>query len=248
MSGAGCSLAERDEVFEGYVRDALGPEDRDAFEAHYFECPVCFDRLQTCLALQAELGSAPAEPRAPRPEHGWPWRWVLAPLAGSIVLVLAAAIWFTAPPLPTSPAIVTDAPPPAAPVTPPATPPTQSASPAAPAPQPAGPASPPRAAVRNSPAAGSVVVLLSPAEDQALPPNAPVFRWRRVSGAIYYELQIVTDEGNVAWSGKAAGTTATLPPGHGLQAGTRYFAWVRAHLSGGGTVKSPAVPFHVGGQ
>ena len=247
MSRAVCAWAERDEILEGYVRDALGPEDRDAFEAHYFECAACFEKVQTFQALHAELVSSPAEAPA-APAAGRSWRWVFAPVGASLLVVAAAALWLTNPPMPASPSIVNDAPPAAAPVTPPATPPTQSASPAAPALQPAGADSPPRAAVRNSPAAGSGVVLLSPAEDQALPADAPAFRWQRVSGAIYYDLQIVTEEGNVAWSGKAAGTTTTLPPGHGLQAGTRYFVWVRAHLSGGGTVKSPAVPFHVGGQ
>ena len=62
------------------------------------------------------------------------------------------------------------------------------------------------------------------------------------------DLQIVTEEGNVVWSGRADGTSTRLPAGHGLQAGQKYFVWVRAHLSGGGTVKSPAVPFRVSGQ
>lgn len=248
MRRTGCGWAGREEVFEGYVRGALGPEERDAFEEHYFECPVCFDRLHTFLALQAELRSSPAEPRDPRPAHGWPWRWVLAPLAGSIVLVLAAALWFKAPPLPTSPAIVTDAPPAATPATVPATPAVPPASSVAPTPVPAVPPASPRAAVRNSATPASAVVLLSPPEEATLPPGALVFNWRAVPGAAYYELHIVTEEGNVVWSGKVEATSTTLPEGHGLEAGRKYFVWVRAHLSGGGTVKSPAVSFRVGGQ
>jgi TolA-binding protein len=94
MTDAVCAWIERDDVFESYVRDALGPEDRDAFEAHYFECAACADRLQTYSTLRAELAALPAEDAVAEPARGWPWRWVLVPLAGSLVLVAAAALWF----------------------------------------------------------------------------------------------------------------------------------------------------------
>ena len=99
MSPAGCAWIERDAVFEDYVRDALGPEDRDAFEAHYFECEVCFEKVQTYQAMRDELAALPAEADAAQPVAGRQWRWVLVPLAGSLVLVAAAAVWFrSAPP------------------------------------------------------------------------------------------------------------------------------------------------------
>jgi len=102
MSSAGCAWIERDGIFEDYVRDALGPEDRDAFEAHYFECAACADRLQTYSTLQAELASWPAERDTAQPVAGWHGRAVLVPLAGSLVLVAAAALWFRSAP-PTGP-------------------------------------------------------------------------------------------------------------------------------------------------
>ena len=98
MSPAGCAWIERDAVFEDYVRDALGPEDRDAFEAHYFECEVCFRKVQTHQAMRDELAALPAEADAAQPVAGWQWRWVLVPLAGSLVLVAAAALWFSSAP------------------------------------------------------------------------------------------------------------------------------------------------------
>ena len=73
-------------------------------------------------------------------------------------------------------------------------------------------------------------------------------RWRRVPSATYYEIHIVTEDGTVVWIGKMEGTRARPPDLAGLEAGKKYFVWVRAHLSGGGTVKSPAVSFHIGGQ
>jgi TolA-binding protein len=97
MTNVVCAWIERDEVFEGYMRDALGPEDRDAFEAHYFECAACFDKVQLYESLQAELAVFPAEEPAAQPARVRPWRWALVPLGASLVLVAAAALWFRSP-------------------------------------------------------------------------------------------------------------------------------------------------------
>ena len=74
MSGTTCNWAGREEVFEGYVRNALGADERDAFEEHYFSCAACFDKLRTYRALRAELGAArqpwPVRRRRPVRVHG----------------------------------------------------------------------------------------------------------------------------------------------------------------------------------
>jgi len=97
MTNVVCAWIERDEVFEGYVRDALGPEDRDAFEAHYFECTACADRLLTYSALRTELAAWPAEADAAQPAVGWPWRWAFVPLAAGLVVLIASVLWFGSP-------------------------------------------------------------------------------------------------------------------------------------------------------
>lgn len=38
---------EHDEVVERYVRNRLAPEDRQAFEEHYFTCDECFEKVQS---------------------------------------------------------------------------------------------------------------------------------------------------------------------------------------------------------
>lgn len=93
MSRSVCAWIEREEVFEGYVRDALGPEDRDAFEAHYFECAACADRLQTYSALRAELAALPAEVPVSQPARSRQWWWALAPAAVAACVVLALIWW-----------------------------------------------------------------------------------------------------------------------------------------------------------
>lgn len=121
MSPARCAWIERDEVFEGYVRGVLGPEDRDAFESHYFECAACADRLNTYSALRAELAALPVEVPALQPARGRKRWWALAPVAATCVLAVAVFLWFRNPPRPASPAVVAGAPPATAPVMPPST-------------------------------------------------------------------------------------------------------------------------------
>jgi TolA-binding protein len=171
MKRTTCAWFDRDEVFEDYVRDGLGPEDRDAFEAHYFSCEACFDRLQTVLALRAELASAPAAAHAPAPAaDGWPRRWVLVPLGGALVLGAAAALWFRTP-VPAKPeATITRVPPPAAS---PAAPPSTVARDNTPQPQAARQEAQPPASVPARPAAPPVVALSVLARVDP-PPYVPV--------------------------------------------------------------------------
>jgi hypothetical protein len=88
--------------------------------------------------------------------------------------------------------------------------------------------------------------LLFPAENATLSPHDLKLEWSAIPGAAYYEAQVMTEEGNVAWAART-GTTSVRLPGDdaSLQAGKKYFVWVRAYLSGGGTVKSAAVSFHI---
>lgn len=250
-----CAWIDRDEVFDDYVREALPVADRDAFETHYFGCGACFDRLLATRVLRAELTALPAIPPAAAPARAWAWRWVLTPLAATLVCAATALLWFRHPAGPASPRTIVDAPAapastaaapgsraPAAPGAPPA---TVSAVPTPATSAPASSVPRPRDAVRKPPAAASTLVLLSPSENETRPLESLDFSWRTFPGAAYYDLHIVSEAGNVVWVGKAQGASVRLPGDHQLQAGQKYFAWVRAHLSSGGTVKSPAVPFRV---
>jgi TolA-binding protein len=131
-----CTWIDRDEVFEDYVRDALSPEDRDAFEEHFFSCETCFDKVQTYQALRAELSTTVAEAPAAPPAWARQWRWALVPVAAGLFLLAALAMWLRAPAGGVPEATVAVAPavqPSAAPAAaPPATPPVAAPGPAAP--------------------------------------------------------------------------------------------------------------------
>lgn len=88
--------------------------------------------------------------------------------------------------------------------------------------------------------------VVSPTENATLPSRDLDFRWQAIAGAAYYEIHIVTEDGTVVWQHRVESTSSRLGGGASLQAGARYFVWVRAYLSGGGTVRSEAVSFRVG--
>jgi hypothetical protein len=102
--------------------------------------------------------------------------------------------------------------------------------------------------VRNSSATPPHLGVVSPAEGATVSPGRLEFRWQGIPSAAYYEVHLVTSDGNVVWLGKADGTSLRPPPGITLEAGQKYFVWILAYLSGGGTIKSAAVPFFVGGS
>ena len=87
-----CTKAAREEVFERYLVGGLSPEERDAFEEHYFGCPHCFDALQTLQAIRRELprASADVERNPTRVALGWA---LGVGLAASIVLAVGGWLW-----------------------------------------------------------------------------------------------------------------------------------------------------------
>jgi len=177
MTRDACTWSARDDVFEGYVRGALSPEDRDAFEEHYFACGTCLAKLRAYEGLRAELGALPAEVPALQPVRGRPWRWALVPLAASLVLVAAVAVWLrnsapvtpepTAAVAPASQPLITAATPQTPPAAPPAAVPPQTAPVAAQPEQTAPAIKPPK------PSESSPVVALSMLARVTPPPYAP---------------------------------------------------------------------------
>jgi hypothetical protein len=102
--------------------------------------------------------------------------------------------------------------------------------------------------VRNSAPAVRALSVVSPVESATLARKDLEFRWQAVSGTLYYEIDLVTEDGTSVWHSRVEGTSARPPDGTKLDAGAKYFVWVKAFLSGGETVKSAAVSFHMAGQ
>ena len=239
-----------------FVEHRASAREVERIESHLADCAACLDQV-TFLVREPEASDSSIAPHVQsrardlitdRP-RGWRapvWRWgaVAATAAG---VVLALSLQSRVPePLPsarpaTSPGVA-----PVAPASVPAATPRAAVPSASPA-IPSAPAAPERSTVRHSAGKPVLLTVLSPAADAALSVQQVEFVWSPIPTTAYYEIHLVTEDGNVVWLAKTDDTRARPPAGLPLVAGGKYFVWVRAYLSGGGTVKSAAVPFHIGG-
>src|ERR1041385_1363486 len=97
------SNLKQQEVIERYVRDQLSPEERRAFQEHYFTCGACFAQVEATGRLISGIRDAAASGllnstvEAPALSgRGWR-RWLQPSLAVALspLLILAAtAGWF----------------------------------------------------------------------------------------------------------------------------------------------------------
>lgn len=99
--------------------------------------------------------------------------------------------------------------------------------------------------VRSAPAADAAPRIVLPEEGQAVPRARLALRWRSTPDALFYTVQVVDADGDVAWEGRSGGTSLSVPAATPLAPGRPYFVWVIAHLPSGATVPSPAVGFRL---
>ena len=89
---------EKNEVIERYVRHQLSPDERRAFQEHYFACEECFEAVQATARFIAGVREASRKGAlATEADAGAWWAWLFrpAPAAALAMLLLAAAIgWF----------------------------------------------------------------------------------------------------------------------------------------------------------
>ena len=82
-----CEEIERDDVAEQYLLGRLSDADQERYEAHYFDCPACLERLRTLETVRGELSRDAVSGRSRR----WMWR-AAAGLAAAAVIVLAVRV------------------------------------------------------------------------------------------------------------------------------------------------------------
>jgi hypothetical protein len=91
--------AIRIQAAERYVLEEFSPEERTAFEEHYFECPECAEEVRSASIFAANAAQALREGRAREAEKltrpaGRPGRWFWGPLVASAALNLALLAGF----------------------------------------------------------------------------------------------------------------------------------------------------------
>ena len=254
-------------LLSAYVEHRIQDDGRAKVEVHLADCEACLGQV-AFLARQPEEMPEPATSvppgavarardlvAAPAPSFWRPFvlRWGTA-LAGMACVVLVVVAVLRQGFLVQAPATmpVSDA---AAPAASPSAPDQPAASPLgvdrgdperAPRPR-SGRVEGPRT-VRRSTSAPLTLAVVSPAEAATLARKELEFRWHVVPGSLYYEIDLVTEDGTSVWHSRVEGTSARPPDGTKLDTGAKYFVWVKAFLSGGETVKSAAVSFHIAGQ
>lgn len=75
--------------------------------------------------------------------------------------------------------------------------------------------------------------------------SPPSLAWAEVAGTPYYDVRIVSDEGDVVAQDRVAGTQWQFPEELQLRRGAEYYALVEAYPAGGKAVSSEHVPFRV---
>lgn len=85
--------------------------------------------------------------------------------------------------------------------------------------------------------------IIVPLVGQTLPINEPVFKWTAVSGSLYYDVRLVSAEGETVWEDRVKSTSQSLPGQLQLQAGTDYYLRVDAYLAEAKRVSSRHVLF-----
>ena len=87
--------------------------------------------------------------------------------------------------------------------------------------------------------------ILAPAEGAVVDPYRADLHWTAASQGLFYEVQVISDDGDLVWKGRTEEVEMRLPAEAGLDPGREYFLWVRAYLPDGKTLKSSAVGFKV---
>jgi hypothetical protein len=91
---------------------------------------------------------------------------------------------------------------------------------------------------------GRELVVLTPLQESSVG-RVSVIRWQVIEHAVYYDVRLLSADGDVLWREQVDTDHATVPSHVALVPGSQYFVLVRAYLADGKTVDSRAVGFKV---
>lgn len=243
-----------------YIGKHLDTSARTAFETHASDCDYCLSQLAfLAQAPDSHVEDVPAALLLPARElikqkqsasPGWGWRWVAAPLAiaGLVLLAIGLGVQLTRQQTgsPEQERFVVQKIEPSPIVSPPVAyvPPSEPSKPGPATPVPKG-----NGATVRAPASNEFVPALAyPREGQSVARDSLEFRWQPVSDAIFYEVRLMSPNGDVVFSARTEEVRIKPGPDVSLVPETKYFAVVTAHLREGKTTKSSVVGFRLTGE
>lgn len=225
-----CAKAE---LIAAYLDGVLDDTARLRLEAHQSNCEHCRSMVGDVIKIQREsLGPAPPAALVQKaielvPDHEQRFRWMFAPMAAAAVIActIIAVLLFRTPerlsvPMgsaPTAPIIAKAEPLPKVST---------------------------NERVRKSPSPKLSPSVIFPLADSVLSSRGVDFRWKTVSNARYYQVQVVTYEGEPAWEGRSTSADLRLPTDLVLKDG-KYFVWISAMMDNGRVEKSDPVGFRI---
>jgi Putative zinc-finger len=225
----------RDEAIAAYVDGNVDASERSRVESHLADCAHCRGLVADVMKMKEsdspaiplqlkQRAVALATPRSRR------MQWILWPMfAAGAAAVLIVTLWIFSPRqvnLPsTAPAAIA--------------PTVIAKSEPAPALRP-----PSREVERNVAASNHLPVLIFPQKDNVLTPQQLEFKWKAIPQSRYYEIRVVTADGDLVWSAQSENLNLKPPSDLELKDGA-YFVWISAYVESGPVQKSAPVRFIV---
>jgi len=226
-----------DLTIAAYVDNVLSQTRKARVELHLSKCERCRVIVTDVVKLQREL-ELPLPPselgRIPvqlAPAVSARSRWIWAPAAAMALIVLITAIISLV--LEPQKLLVASLPLPSAPKIAKAEPLTSRNRPAP-------------EILRKRQLSEALPVILFPRQDSIVVGDHLEFNWKPVSHSRYYEISVVTSDGDLLWEGQTEKSVLHLPSEVVLKRGS-YFVWVMAYLADGRVAKSSPVRFVVKG-
>jgi hypothetical protein len=224
-----------DETLAAYVEQALEESLKAELQDHLAGCDYCRGSVADIVTLQRET-ELPRVPEgliqrvrvlAPSVPKRWPWGWATVATAGTLACAVIVGMVLNAP----QTLKIPEGPPPAVPIT------AEGATPIPTAP-------PVNETVRELKSPESFPTIIFPRADKVIARDRLDFRWSGVPDVLYYQVRILSLDGDLVW--QADSTTTHIETSHTLAlAAGRYFVLVSAVMKSGKTRKSNPVGFQV---
>ena len=222
-----------DERVASYLDATVDSSSRSRIESHFADCEYCRGLIAELAKVQGdrEMPSLPpglmqrAVALVPAKSTRMKWVWMPATVMAGTAFLVIVAIVLRSPELLLIPSRST----PAAPV-------IAKSEPARTL------MAPPNEVVRKRSSPDLLPSVVLPHRGSTVARERLEFQWKSVPHSRYYEIHVVTSEGDLAWQGRSEGSVLQPPADLRLNDGS-YFVWITAHLESGQEAKSAPVRF-----
>lgn len=245
-----------------YAAQSLPGPDSNSIEAHLVDCDFCLGQVafltksadwSNSVEVPANLMSGARNLLAHKPGRtiNWGWRWAAATAAVACFALLFVVIAERlrrqeSVPRPSDKLVAQQ--------TAPERVPFPQSTPASPArSEPTQSAQMPKAKPTQAPAVRSNTVaellpkLITPRDGAVLRRDELEFRWEPVSDAIFYDVRVMSADGDLVFEQQTENTRLKPTANALLLPGAKYFVVARAHLLEGKSAKSSVVSFRIAG-